>query len=74
MIRSHRPPDVELRVRLRDLTNQRRRFGYRWLFILLRDQREPSGISALSGGRPDGGQTLRAAMGCGRTDPGPGMT
>ena len=36
--RSHRPPDVELRTRLRDLANQRRRFGYRRLFILLRDQ------------------------------------
>ncbi len=27
--RSRRPPDVELRARLRDLANQRRRFGYR---------------------------------------------
>jgi hypothetical protein len=36
--RSRRPPDAELRARLRDLANQRRRFGYRRLFILLRDQ------------------------------------
>ena len=36
--RSCRPPDVELRRRLRDLANQRRRFGYRRLFILLREQ------------------------------------
>ena len=40
MIRYHscRPPDIELRTRLRDLANQRRRFGYRRLFILLREQ------------------------------------
>jgi hypothetical protein len=30
--RSCRPPDTELRTRLRDLANQRRRFGYRRLF------------------------------------------
>ena len=36
--RSRRPPDIELRNRLRGLANQRRRFGYRRLFILLRDQ------------------------------------
>lgn len=45
--RSRRPPDTELRVRLRDLANQRRRFGYRRLFILLRDQGEPSGINRI---------------------------
>ena len=27
--RSRRPPEIELRTRLRDLANQRRRFGYR---------------------------------------------
>jgi hypothetical protein len=32
--RSSRPPDVVLRGRLRDLANERRRFGYRWLFVL----------------------------------------
>jgi putative transposase len=42
--RSSRAPDVELRTRLRDLANRRRRFGYRRLFILLREQGEPSGI------------------------------
>lgn len=49
MIRYHsrRPPDTELRRRLRDLANQRRRFGYRRLFILLRDQGEPSGIKRI---------------------------
>src|SRR5271170_7970409 len=45
--RSRRPPDVELRTRLRDLANQRRRFGYRRLFILLREQGEPSGINRI---------------------------
>jgi putative transposase len=45
--RSRRPPDVELRTRLRDLANQRRRFGYRRLIILLREQGEPSGINRI---------------------------
>jgi transposase InsO family protein len=44
---SRRPPDAELRTRLRDLANQRRRFGYRRLFILLRAQGEPSGINRI---------------------------
>ena len=34
--RSQRPSDTELRTRLRELANQRRRLGYRRLFILLR--------------------------------------
>jgi putative transposase len=45
--RSRRPPDVELRTRLRDLANRRRRFGYRRLFILPREQGEPSGINRI---------------------------
>ena len=45
--RSRRPADTELRARLRDLANQRRRFGYRRLFILLRDQGEPSGVNRI---------------------------
>ena len=45
--RSRRPPDSELRARLRDLANQRRRFGYRRLFILLRREGEPSGINRI---------------------------
>ena len=45
--RSRRPPDLELRARLRDLANQRRRFGYRRLFILLREQGEPSGVNRI---------------------------
>jgi putative transposase len=49
MIRYHsrRPPDTELRGRLRALANQRRRFGYRRLFILLRREGEPSGINRI---------------------------
>ncbi len=45
--RSRRLGDVELRSRLRDLANQRRRFGYRRLFILLREQEEPSGVNRI---------------------------
>jgi putative transposase len=45
--RSRRPPDTELRSRLRELANERRRFGYRRLFILLRREGEPSGINRI---------------------------
>lgn len=45
--RSRRPPESELRARLRALANQRRRFGYRRLFILLRREGEPSGINRI---------------------------
>ena len=45
--RSRRPADTELRARLRDLANERRRFGYRRLFILLRREGEPSGINRI---------------------------
>jgi transposase InsO family protein len=44
---SCRAPDVDLRARLRDLANQRRRFGYRRLFILLREQGEASGVNRI---------------------------
>lgn len=42
---SRRPPEAELRTRLRDLANERRRFGYRRLFVLLKREGEPSGIT-----------------------------
>ena len=45
--RSRRPPETELRGRLRELANERRRFGYRRLFILLRREGEPSGINRI---------------------------
>src|SRR5689334_17191867 len=45
--RSRRPPETALRARLRALANERRRFGYRRLFILLRREGEPSGINRI---------------------------
>lgn len=45
--RSRRPPETELRTRLRDLANERRRFGYRRLFILLQREGEPSGVNRI---------------------------
>jgi putative transposase len=45
--RSRRPADAQLRGRLRELANERRRFGYRRLFILLRREGEPSGINRI---------------------------
>ena len=45
--RSRRPPDTALRARLRELANERRRFGYRRLFIMLRAQGERSGINRI---------------------------
>lgn len=42
---SRRPPEMALRARLRELANERRRFGYRRLHILLRREGEPSGIN-----------------------------
>lgn len=45
--RSPRPPDTELRTHLRELANERKRFGYRRLFVLLRQKGEPSGINRI---------------------------
>jgi putative transposase len=45
--RSRRPPDTELRARLRELASERRRFGYRRLFVLLRREGELSGINRI---------------------------
>ena len=39
--------DTELRTQLRDLANERKRFGYRRLFVLLRQAGEPSGINRI---------------------------
>ena len=44
---SCRAPDTELRTQLRELANERKRFGYRRLFVLLRQQGEPSGINRI---------------------------
>jgi putative transposase len=45
--RSSRAPDTALRTQLRDLANERKRFGYRRLFVLLRQAGEPSGINRI---------------------------
>jgi putative transposase len=45
--RSCRTPDTELRTQLRALANERKRFGYRRLFVLLRQAGEPSGINRI---------------------------
>src|SRR6056297_3159450 len=42
-------PDTELRGRLRTLANERRRFGYRRLFVLLRREGAPSGSTVSIG-------------------------
>lgn len=45
--RSRRPPETELREKLKALANERRRFGYRRLFVLLRNAGEPSGVNRI---------------------------
>jgi putative transposase len=45
--RCTRPPEAALRTRLRELAIERRRFGYRRLFIMLRREGEPSGINRI---------------------------
>lgn len=45
--RSSRPPEIELRAKLRDLANERCRYGYRRLFVLLRRDGEPSGVNRI---------------------------
>jgi putative transposase len=45
--RSRRPGDTELRGRLCELASERKRFGYRRLFLLLRPEGEPSGINRI---------------------------
>src|SRR3984885_15805767 len=57
--RSCRPPDTELRTRLRELANERRRFGYRRLFILLRREGERSGINRIHRLYREEGLTVR---------------
>ena len=45
--RTRRAPDTALRERLRALAHERRRFGYRRLFILLRREGEMSGLNRI---------------------------
>lgn len=56
---SQREPDTALRVRLRDLANERRRFGYRRLFVLLRREGEASGINRIYRLHREEGLTVR---------------
>ena len=45
--RSCRPGDAALRGRLRELARERRRFGYRRLFVLLRREGETAGLNRI---------------------------
>ena len=56
---SRRAPDAALRGRLRDLANERRRFGCRRLFVLLRREGEPSGINRIYRLYSEEGLTVR---------------
>jgi transposase InsO family protein len=57
--RSRRPPDAKLRARLRELANERRRFGYRRLFVLLRREGERCGINRIHRLYREEGLTVR---------------
>ena len=46
--RSRWPPGAELGAQLRDLANERRRSGCRWLFVLLRREGVSSGLNPYS--------------------------
>jgi transposase InsO family protein len=61
MVRYHsrRPPDTALRARLRELANERRRFGYRRLFTMLRHEGEPSGKNRIYRLYSEEGLTVR---------------
>ena len=56
---SSRPDDAALRERLKTLANERRRFGYRRLFVLLRREGERSGINRIHRLYRDEGLTVR---------------
>lgn len=70
--RSIRPPDAALRGRLRDLANERRRFGDRRPFVLMRREGEPSGINRIYRLYRDEGRTVRKRRARG-LDPGGGQ-
>lgn len=63
--RLKRPPESGLRARLRELANERRRFGYRRLFILLRREGEPSGINRIYRLYKEEGLAVRKRRGSG---------
>lgn len=63
---SKRPPETELRQRMRDLANERRRFRFLRLFVLLRRDCEPSGINLICwlAERPHTGEHQAVSMSC----------
>ena len=61
---SQHAPDTALRGRLRDLANERRRFGYRRLFVLLRREGDPSGINRIYRLYREEGLTVRRRKTC----------
>jgi putative transposase len=72
---SRRAPNTEPRTQLRDLANARRRFGYRRLFILLRQGRtvrDQPDLPPLSRRGPDGAQAASPAVRSRDADPDPG--
>ena len=79
--RTRRPPDTELRARLRELANQRRRFGYRRLYSPVarrrRSIRHQPHLPALPRGGAGSAQTCetrRKAAGSRTTSPRRGQT
>ena len=69
--RSRHPPETELWERLRSLANDRRRFGYRRLFIMLRREGEPSGNNRIYRLYREEGLGVRKRKGGKRVDPPP---
>jgi hypothetical protein len=68
--KSRRPADTELRARLRDLANERKRVGYRRLFILLCQEGNASGITASTGSTGKTASRCESAgRGGGRSEP-----
>jgi putative transposase len=61
--RSRRPADTELRTRLRELAAERRRFGYRRLFILLGWEGERSSLNRIYRLYKEEGLTVRRRKG-----------
>lgn len=50
---------ADRRTQLRELANERKRFGYRRLFVLLRQQGEPSGLNRIYRLYREDGLTVR---------------
>ena len=61
--RSTKPLETALRTLLRELANERRRFGYRRLFIMLRREGEASGINRIYRLYREGGLGVRRRKG-----------